>query len=123
MKKWLAFTMIFVLVILSMPKVNVKGGTRKFNEEQQKKAEQIAYVVSNNWEEYGVLPSVAIAQAMQESQLGERARGHNLWGIRSGAEQYASLDAGIYRYMEVINNGYYKGAPGTTDYHTQLRRF
>lgn len=95
---------------------------RKFSKSQDKNAQRIAKVVADNWEKYGCLPSVAIAQAFIESTLGEHCTGYNLWGIRSGAEQYDSLDDGIYRYMRVINNGYYKGAPFCKDYKKQIRR-
>lgn len=95
---------------------------RNFSKSQDKNAQRIAKVVADNWEKYGCLPSVAIAQAFIESTLGEHCTGYNLWGIRSGAEQYDSLDDGIYRYMRVINNGYYEGAPFCKDYKKQIRR-
>lgn len=88
---------------------------------QWETADVIAEVAAENYEKYGVLPSVAVAQAFIESTLGTYCRGNNLWGIRSGAESYPSLEAGVLRYLEVINNGYYVGAPFASDYRTQLR--
>lgn len=89
---------------------------------QKQRAYTIASVCIKEWKHYGVLPSIAIAQAMQESTLGKYCRGNNLWGIKSGAVSYSSLEAGVYAYMKVINNGYYKGAPFQKQYSVQIRR-
>ena len=89
-------------------------------ENQKQTADVIAKVTAKNYDKYGVLPSVAVTQAFVESSLGVNCSGYNLWGIRSGAEQYSSLKNGVLRYLEVINNGYYEGAPFEKDYHKQL---
>ena len=99
----------------------VDAATRTFTDSQQRNADYIAEVVSNNWDEYGVLPSVAIAQAFMESNLGDHCPPNNLWGIHAGRVSYPTLEHGIYKYMEVINNGYYEGAPGKTCYYEQLQ--
>lgn len=98
---------------------------RNFNDpNQQKNAETIAKICIENWEKYGCLPSVAIAQAFIESTLGKYcpSGSNNLWGICSGAVKYNSIEDGVYGYMRVINNGYYKGAPHCKDYSTQISR-
>ena len=102
--------------------ISSDASNAKLNSFQQSNADRIAAVVSAHWEEYGCLPSVAVAQAMQESSLGEHCSGNNLWGIASGAEKYDSLEDGAIRYMEVINNGCYKGAPFQTDWRIQIRK-
>lgn len=89
---------------------------------KRKTADRIAKVCMDNYEKYGVLPSVCVGQAFIESTLGEHCNGNNLWGIRSGKESYPTLEAGAVQYLEVINNGYYKDAPFQKDYHRQIRK-
>lgn len=96
--------------------------SRKFTDSQQKNAEVIAEICNKEWKNYGVLPSIAIAQAFVESTLGDHCRGYNLWGICSGGVTYSSLENGVYGYLKVINNGYYKDAPFQTDYKIQIRK-
>ena len=101
----------------------VKAYEYKLSKSQQKNADIIAEITSKNWEKYGCLPSVAIAQAYIESQLGVQIpnRG-NLWGIMSGKKYYGSVEEGCYGYMRVINNGYYGSAPHTKDWRSQIRK-
>ena len=89
---------------------------------QQQRAYTIAKVCIKEWKNYGVLPSVAIAQAMQESTLGKHCSGNNLWGICSGAVYYDSLESGVYGYLKVINNGCYGSAPFTRDASSQISK-
>lgn len=89
---------------------------------QQQRAYTIARVCIKEWKNYGVLPSVAIAQAMQESTLGKYCRGNNLWGICSGAVHYSSLESGVYGYLRVINNGCYGSAPFAKDASSQISK-
>ena len=83
---------------------------------QLKRADQIAYIVAVNYEKYGVLPSVAVGQAMQETQLGvaitSATPNYGWWGVCSdyGYATYSTLEEGIYSYLECINNGLYDGA-------------
>lgn len=89
--------------------------------EQLEIADTIAHTVANNYEEYGVLPSVAVGQAMQESQLGKRCPKNNLWGISTGGyASYNSLEDGIFSYMKCLNNGYYDKALFQKDYKTAM---
>lgn len=91
------------------------------SEEQLNRADEIAHIVASNYEEYGVLPSVAVGQAMQESQLGLICPKNNLWGINTGTyASYPSLYDGVIRYLKVINNGLYDGALFNSDYHSSL---
>lgn len=90
--------------------------------DQQQRAYTIAKVCIKEWKNYGVLPSVAIAQAMQESTLGKHCSGNNLWGICSGAVHYDSLESGVYGYLKVINNGCYGSAPFTRDASSQISK-
>ena len=91
------------------------------SEAQKQRAYTIAEITVKEWKKYGVLPSVAIAQAMQESTLGEYCSGNNLWGICSGAVHYDSLESGVYGYLRVINNGCYGSAPFTKDASSQIK--
>ena len=78
-------------------------------------AKEIADICIDNWKQYGVLPSVAIAQAFIESGLGS---GPNLFGVLgcAGMGTYSST----IRYLQCINNGYYRGAPFQKDHNTQI---
>lgn len=89
---------------------------------QQQRAYTIAEISIKEWNKYGVLPSVAIAQAMQESTLGKHCSGNNLWGIASGAISYSSLESGVYGYLHVINNGCYGTAPFTRNASSQISK-
>ena len=90
--------------------------------DQWDRADTIAEIASDSYEEYGVLPSIAIAQAFIESTLGECCSGNNLWGINSGAESYSSLEDGVVRYLNVINNGCYDDALYERNYRSQIRK-
>lgn len=85
------------------------------SEQQKQRAYTMAEICIKEWKKYGVLPSVCIAQAMQESTLGKYCSPNNLWQIKSGAVSYGSLEEGVYAYLRVINNGCYKGAPFAKD--------
>lgn len=92
------------------------------SEQQKQRAYTMAEICIKEWKKYGVLPSVCIAQAMQESTLGKYCSPNNLWQIKSGAVSYGSLEEGVYAYLKVINNGCYKGAPFAKDPLYQIER-
>lgn len=119
---WLGVMAIALMIVgINTNKVGINA-TRKLTESQQYYADEIAQVAIEEWETYGVLPSVAVGQAFIESTLGDHCKGYNLWGIKSGAVTYGSLDEGIHAYLKVINNGYYKDAPFCKEWKTQIRR-
>lgn len=120
---WLGVMAIALLLVgINTKQIGINATSRKLAKSQQNYADRIAEVAIDNWETYGVLPSVAVGQAFIESTLGDHCRGYNLWGIKSGAVSYSSLDEGIHAYLKVINNGYYKNAPFCKDWRTQIRR-
>lgn len=122
-KLGIIFAMIIIISsVIVIGVATPKAATKKLTKSQQYYADTIARIAADNWEKYGVLPSVAVAQAFVESTLGDHCSGYNCWGIKSGAVQYGSLEEGTYAYLKVINNGYYGTAPFTTDYHSQLRK-
>ena len=95
----------------------------KLPSNQRRIADVIAKIAIDNYDKYGVLPSVAVAQAFVESTLGEhKSNTHNYFGIKSGAVGYSSLEEGVIAYLKIINNGYYKGAPFCKNYKTQMSR-
>ena len=101
------------------PKIYSFKNVSNLRGHRKKKADYIATVVSKNYAKYKVLPSICIAQAIVESGLGEKCNPNNYWGISSnGYAGYSSIDAGIHKYLSVINNGYYKRAVGETNYRT-----
>lgn len=114
----------FAMLLICVIGVNSKTITCKpsgLSSKQIKTANTIAQIAIDNWDKYGVLPSVAVSQAFIESTLGKHCPNYNLWGIRSGETYYPSLYDGTIGYLEVINNGYYKGAPFTMSYDDQIR--
>ena len=113
---------IWLLLILTIACLLSRSVSQALTDEQTKNMKRIANVVASEWDTYGVLPSVAVAQAYLESQLGLTAPSFNLWGIQSGAERYQSLEEGIYRYMSVINNGHYPGAPFERNWRIQIKK-
>lgn len=114
--------LMIALCVVSLLMPHNAEASNGLNEKQNYYANYIAQVAAENWEEYGVLPSVAVAQAFIESSLGMHNPNYNLWGIASGATYYDSLHEGVMGYLKVINNGYYKDAPHQTDYSIQLRK-
>ena len=96
-------------------------------EEQNYIWNKIYEVCRDNWDTYGVLPSVCMTQAYIESTIGEHCAGsNNLWGIKSsksesGWANYATLEDGIIGYLEIINNGNYPNAPYCKKANYQLR--
>ena len=119
MKRVLSITLSLALILgVMMPH---SAYARELPNRQQQMADRIAEICMEHWDEYGVLPSVCVGQAFIESTLGTHCSGYNMWGIRSGAESYDSVESGVMRYLQVINNGCYKGAPFQRDYHKQIR--
>lgn len=120
MKKFLAVVLSFLLAVNTI--YRPVSASPSLSEVQQQNRDTIVSICTKNWDKYGVLPSVCLAQAFVESTLGKHCSGYNLWGICSGAVHYGSISDGVYGYMHVINNGHYKGAPYSHDYRTQLKR-
>lgn len=116
---------IFLTEILLLNPITVAAKSNGLSENQTRVANKVAKTATENWEKYGVLPSVAVAQTLVESSLGKnRVRSNNLWGLRPGGKyaSYPSLENGIYAYLEVLNNGRYGKALYKKDYRTQIRR-
>lgn len=110
--------------------ITVEAQKREFNNSQKKIAKTITEICTKEWEKYGVLPSMCIAQAFIESTLGKNrisSTNYNFWGIKSKIKgrkyaYYSTLEEGVYAYMETINNGYYKGAPFEKDYKKMISK-
>lgn len=116
---------ITLSMILFMNPMTVFAKSTELTEKQKETASKVAEVVSGNWEEYGVLPSVAVAQTFAESSLGvNQVRSNNLCGLRPGGE-YSScrnLNDGIHAYLKVLNNGLYDKALHKKNYKLQLQK-
>ena len=84
-------------------------------------ADKIAQVAIDNYDKYHILPSLAVTQACQESSLGVRCRGNNLWGILSGAESYSSVESGTRRYLSILNYKRYKGVSGNKNFYSAIQ--
>lgn len=117
-KKYVCWFLMLLLLFLFPFPVSARSNLTKG---QQKRAKQIVKVCVKNYEEYGVLPSVCLAQAFVESTMGDHCKSYNLWGIRNGKARYGSLKKGTLGYLKCINNGYYKKAPFEKDYKKQIR--
>lgn len=91
-------------------------GTMKTN------ADNLAKACIENYEEYGVLPSVCIGQAYIESHIGvnHSKSDYNWWGIASCNIGYSTFNDGVIGYLSTINNGYYPNAPFNTDPYSTI---
>ena len=93
---------------------------------QLQRADDIAHLVATNYEKYGVLPSVALGQAMQETQIGiadtNASNNYGYWGVMgsNGYAKYQSLYDGVMSYLRCINNGLYDDALFNKDYKSTL---
>lgn len=98
---------------------------RVLTEYQESNAKKIADIVTDAYDEYGVLPSMAVAQALEETSLGVNADTYNWWGIMVPGtdikEQYGSAKEGAYAYLGVINNGRYDGALFNKQWKSTIR--
>ena len=114
------FVMLLSLTIIFNSAVEVNA--RKLPRNQTEMADKIAQIAIDNYDEYGVLPSVCVAQAFIESTLGEHVSNtHNYFGIRSGAVGYSSFEDGVIGYLKVINNGLYDGALFNKSYESSIK--
>lgn len=96
---------------------------KELSKEQRKVAENVAEIATDGWQEYGILPSVAVAQTFVESSLGvNQVRPNNLWGLRPKGSYatYKTFKDGMYAYLNVLNNGRYDKALYKKDYRKQL---
>ena len=100
--------------------------SNSLSESQLQVANEIAYIVASEYDTYGVLPSVAVGQAMQETGLGgastSASNNYGYWGVcsSSGYATYSSLYEGVISYLRCINNGLYDGALFEKDYSNSL---
>lgn len=116
MKKLFVTLAILLTVLCQMSTIShatCTEGTRKEREER------IAKVCIKYWDKYGVLPSVCLAQAWEESTLGKNCPNYNLWG-KTHWSYVDNLEAGVLQYLRCINNGYYKNAPFKRNFNEQL---
>ena len=128
-KKILLLYLSFALLMIGVATTNYlredeplkAASTRTLTKSQQANADYIGNYVIEHYDEYQVLPSIAVAQAFVESTLGDHCSDYNLWGIRSGAEHYGSLEEACIRYLNVINNGRYDGALGNKSYESSIQ--
>lgn len=114
---------ILSAILISEPAI-ISAQCAGLTEMQTEVADKIAKETQDSWEERGVLPSVAVVQAFNESSLGvNQVKPNNLWGIRPGGVNYASYSSvndGIEAYLDVLNNGLYDKALYKKEYRTQL---
>ena len=89
--------------------------------EKLERANYLAEMCIEHWEEYGCLPSVCIAQAVLESSLGDICYPNNYWGLYGGYRSYDTLEDGVYAYMGLIND-YYSHATYILDYEEQIEQ-
>lgn len=115
--------LLLLFVVLSFVSISIyTTNSNALSRTQRRNADRIARVCSENYNKYGVLPSIAIAQAMQESSLGKHCPNYNMWGLASGRIYCSSVENGCLKYLKVINNGCYRGAPFCKNWRTQIRR-
>lgn len=107
-----------------------KKNTKKYrlrdnslNKIQQKRADKIAYNTYKNYKKYGVLPSIAVAQSMQETSLGTDKTSatphYGWWGVTSihgGYMKYDTFKEALLSYLGTLNNGRYNGCLNEYNY-------
>lgn len=114
---------VVLLAILFTEPVTTFAKCTELTREQKNTADKMAEVALKNWEKYGILPSVAVAQTFIESSLGvNQVRPNNLWGLRPGGKyaSYKSFKDGAHAYFKVLSNGLYDKALYKTDYRQQI---
>ena len=110
---------------------------RKYNiqsdvltQKQKDVADEIAYITASNYSKYGILPSIAVAQAMQETTLGtadtSATSAFGYWGVKDVSTSslyrtYNSLEEGVLSYLSTLNNGRYDGALFNRNVESSLR--
>ena len=122
MKKLIIAVLALTVLLNAAPDASASAS---FNEKTQKRVDTIYETVSTekNWETYGSLPSVCIAQAWVESGIGNAGKKNNLWGLGGGRYSYKSLKKGVYAYMQCINKSYYTryGSTDTKSWKKQIK--
>ena len=99
---------IIIATCIAVMMLTTTAYARTFTEEQQEIVDLIVEISIDSYEEYGILPSVAISQAFVESTMGERCVNNNLYGIRGG--KYDTHEASILAYMDLMQTERYAGA-------------
>lgn len=94
---------IIAVVILIVPFIHsVKSSA--LSKTRNNVADRIADICIEEYNTYGILPSVAVGQAFVESGL---YSGPNLFGVNGCSG--LSVEAATYRYLQCLHNGYFKG--------------
>lgn len=84
---------------------------------QLERADEIAYITYRNYDRFGILPSIAVSQSMEETHIGmdeTSATPYYGWfgvtNVDGGYALYDSLEEAVVDYLNVLNNGRYSGA-------------
>lgn len=93
------------------------------NDEQIKNAKVVADIATREWDDCGILPSVAVCQALNESSLGDNVSDYNWWGVKHDGERVScyTLSDGIYTYFDVFKLSRYN-VRWIKDHDIQVRR-
>ena len=97
-----------LMMLISSPQCEVSNA---LSTSRQNTADAIADICIEEWDIYGILPSVAIGQAFVESGLG--SGGSNLFGV-NGCSGLGPVSA-TYRYLQCLHNGFFKGRAAWKD--------
>lgn len=118
-RKRILLTLILCMVLSIVPANTAHAAS--LSDEQTDVAEYLAEICTDNWEEYGILPSVCIAQAYMESHLGTYCYPNNLWGLYGGYTSFESLEDGTYEYLDILSsNDSYHDALYRINYESQI---
>ena len=109
MRRVIILNFLFVLAILMSPLQCFVSNALSTSRENT--ADAIADICIEEWPTYGILPSVAVAQAFVESGLG--SGGSNLFGVNGcfGLETVLAT----YRYLQCLHNEFFKGKAAWKD--------
>lgn len=119
MRKKILVVLLSILVTGEI--ATAKGLTRR----QVDNADRVADIAYEEWDRYGILPSVAVCQALNESSLGTKCDDYNWFGIKGATTgerlSYSTFTGGMYAYLRIFQQDRYRVVK-ITDHDTQVRQ-
>lgn len=101
-RKFVGILVLCTLILTSWLTISQKS--RALSTRQKEVAEQIANICIAEWDNYGILPSTALAQAFGESGLG---KGNYMFGVNGS--RGLGVEASTYNYFRCLYNSVFKG--------------
>ena len=103
--------LLFVVILTILTTALEDYTSAALSVSRENTADAIADICIQEWNTYGILPSVAVGQAFVESGLG--SGGSNLFGV-NGCFGLGPVSA-TYKYLQCLHNEYFKGKAAWKD--------